>query len=162
MRRRTAIVFAGWILLALTTPTMAAQNQAGAAVEREANRLFTEIMSPFCPGRTLDTCPSPQAAELQQEIKAQLRAGATADDIWEGLYAAYGDQVRSVPRASGFNLLAWALPALFFVLGTALLIHRMRRRPATVTEAVTDPAEAMDPELEARLDTELAELESLT
>jgi cytochrome c-type biogenesis protein CcmH/NrfF len=161
MSRRKALLTACWALLSLFATPTAAQNQTEAAVNREANRLFDEIMSPFCPGRTLATCPSPQAAELQDEIKVQLHAGATADDIWEGLYAVYGDQVRSVPRASGFNLLAWAIPALFFLLGTAVLIRRISR-PLGATASSADLADGLDSELKARLDSELAELESLT
>jgi cytochrome c-type biogenesis protein CcmH/NrfF len=161
MSRRNALLMVCWALFSLFAPPTAAQNQTEIAVDREANRLFGEIMSPFCPGRTLATCPSPQAAELQDEIKVQLQAGATADDIWEGLYAVYGDQVRSVPRASGFNLLAWAIPALFFLLGTAVLIRRISR-PVGEAASSIDRADGLDSELKARLDRELAEIESLT
>jgi cytochrome c-type biogenesis protein CcmH len=162
MSRRTALLSAGCVLLSLIAAPIAAQNQTDAAVERGANRLFDEIMSPFCPGRTLATCPSPQAAEMRDDIKEQLRAGVTEEDIWESLYAIYGDQVRSVPRASGFNLLAWALPVLFFLLGAAVLIRRMRRTRRVESELAAEQTEGVDPELAARLDTELAELESLT
>jgi len=162
MSRRTALLSAGFVLLSLISTPIAAQNQTDAVVERGAHRLFDEIMSPFCPGRTLATCPSPQAAEMRDEIKDRLRAGATDDDIWESLYAVYGDQVRSVPRASGFNLLAWALPGLFFLVGAAVLIRRMRRLHGVESEPTGKQTESLDPDLAARLDTELAELESLT
>ena len=51
-----------------------------AAAENEgfAYDLASELMSPFCPGRTVSSCPSPQAGELIQWIQVQEAAGATA------------------------------------------------------------------------------------
>jgi len=131
-------------------------------VDQQASRLFDQVMSPFCPGRTLTNCPSPQADILRDGIKERLRAGATADQIWDELYAAYGDQVRSVPRASGFNLLAWIIPGLFFALGALLLIRWMRPRWHSMPGATVAEQQRLDPELEARLQSEMAELESVT
>ena len=34
-----------------------------------------ELMSPFCPGRTLADCPSPDAASLRMWIAVQAAAG---------------------------------------------------------------------------------------
>ncbi len=130
-------------------------------VDQQASRMFDQVMSPFCPGRTLTNCPSPQADILRDGIKERLRAGATADQIWDELYAAYGDQVRSVPRASGFNLLAWIIPGLFFALGALLLIRWMRPRWRG-TPTAPMPEQQLDPELEARLQSEMAELRSVT
>ncbi len=131
-------------------------------VDQQASRLFDQVMSPFCPGRTLTNCPSPQADLLRAGIKDRIRAGATPDDIWQELYAAYGDQVRSVPRASGFNLLAWIIPGLFFALGALLLIRWMRPRWHSMPGARVPEQQRLDPELEARLQSEMAELESVT
>ena len=130
-------------------------------VDQHAGRLFNQVMSPFCPGRTLTNCPSPQADILRDGIKERIRAGATDDQIWDELYAAYGDQVRSVPRAVGFNLLAWIIPGLFFALGALLLIRWMRPRWRS-TPAAPLPEQELDPELEARLQSEMAELRSVT
>ncbi len=131
-------------------------------VDQQASRLFDQVMSPFCPGRTLTNCPSPQADIMRAGIKERIRAGATADQIWDELYAAYGDQVRSIPRASGFNLLAWIIPGLFFVLGALLLVRWMRPRWRSTPVAPVPEQQQLDPALEARLQLEMAELESVT
>ncbi|UCG85025.1 MAG: cytochrome c-type biogenesis protein CcmH [Gemmatimonadota bacterium] len=130
-------------------------------VDRQASRLFDQVMSPYCPGRTLTNCPSPQAEVLRDGITERLRAGATPDEIWEDLYEVYGDQVRSIPRATGFNLLAWIIPGLFFALGALLLIRWLRPRWSGVEPATKAPAEPLDPELDERLQSELSELESV-
>jgi cytochrome c-type biogenesis protein CcmH/NrfF len=78
-----------------------AQDQA---VDTKANELFDEVMSPFCPGRTLANCPSPQAAALRDQIRERLVAGATGEEIVDTLYAAYGDIVLGAPRPRGRGL----------------------------------------------------------
>ena len=157
--------FAGIMVASLALAAISdsqAQTPTQQEVDQKAGRLFDQVMSPFCPGRTLSNCPSPQADVLRDGIKERIRAGAAADDIWEELYAAYGDQVRSVPRASGFNLLAWVIPGLFFALGTLIVLLWARPRWKRVTEARADDESQLDPELEARLRSEMAELESVT
>jgi cytochrome c-type biogenesis protein CcmH/NrfF len=158
--RRIHVMFAAFAALSLAADTQA-QTAAQQQLDRQAGRLYDQVMSPFCPGRTLTNCPSPQAQVLRDGIKDRLRDGATTDQIWDELYSVYGDQVRSVPRAAGFNLLAWILPALFFVLGAWLLIRWMRRGRRSTT-AATPGQEHLDPELEARLQLEMSELESVT
>jgi cytochrome c-type biogenesis protein CcmH/NrfF len=145
------------VLLAAGSLAQTSQEQ----VDREAGRLFDQVMSPFCPGRTLTNCPSPQAEVLRDGITERLRSGATPDEIWEDLYEMYGDQVRSVPRATGFNLLAWIIPGLFFALGAWTLIRWLR--PRWSRPQPVPPAESgqLDPELEERLKSELSELESV-
>ena len=146
-RAATIIVSLGLVAISGTHAQTPTQQQD---VDQQASRLFDQVMSPFCPGRTLTNCPSPQADILRDGIKERLRAGATADQIWDELYAAYGDQVRSVPRASGFNLLAWIIPGLFFALGALLLIRWMRPRWRS-TPAAPMPEVLLDPELDAEV-----------
>lgn len=156
---RAGVWLAGAAVLLAATGAVAQTPQE--EVDREAGRLFDQVMSPFCPGRTLTNCPSPQAEVLRDGITERLRAGATPDEIWEDLYEVYGDQVRSIPRATGFNLLAWMIPGLFFAIGAWLLI-RWLRQPQSVAKPAPQPqAEQLDPELEQRLQSELSELESL-
>ena len=131
-----------------------AQDQA---VDTRANELYDEVMSPFCPGRTLANCPSPQAAQLREQIKQRVAAGSTDEQIQDELYEVYGEVVLGAPRKEGFGLLAYVLPALFILAGAVVLVSwviSMKRAP--VTDAVV--ADALDPEARARLESEMSEL----
>ena len=140
--------------------TLAASSSAWAqdqAVDTKASELYDEVMSPFCPGRTLANCPSPQAAQLREQIKQRLAAGSTDEQIKEELYEAYGEVVLGAPRKEGFGLLAYILPALFILLGAVVLaywITSMKRAPAART-VVEDP---LDSQSRARLESELSRL----
>jgi cytochrome c-type biogenesis protein CcmH/NrfF len=150
------------LLLVTLTPPSSLLAQTDETVNREARIIFETVMSPYCPGRTISNCPSPQADVLKTEIKEKLASGQAADDIKEELYASFGDDLRTVPRAKGFGLLAWVVPGLGFLAGGWAIAVWMNRTK-TPQQTASDPVEiALDPESLARLDAEMNELESLT
>lgn len=70
---------------------------ANKAVDREAEELLstlsTDLMSPFCPGRTIASCPSSQARKLEERILAEAKSGKTRDQIEQALVADYGQDI---------------------------------------------------------------------
>jgi cytochrome c-type biogenesis protein CcmH/NrfF len=88
-----------------------------------------DLMSPFCPGRTLAACPSPQADELRQWILFQAAAGQSREQIEKVLFERFGDVMRQEPRAEGgWGISAYVIPVAGFLLGGALVafvIHRI-------------------------------------
>ncbi|HXV36068.1 MAG TPA: cytochrome c-type biogenesis protein CcmH, partial [Myxococcota bacterium] len=106
-----------------------------AAAEREgwAYELPKHLMSPFCPGRALADCTSPQAASLQLWLVVQEAAGRSRADVEAELFERYGDALRAAPRARGFGLTAYALPIAAFVAGgiaVAVFLRRQTRAAA--------------------------------
>ena len=144
---------------ALPVAVLAALYLAGpaAAVEEWAQRLNRDLMSPYCPGRTLSDCPSPRAAELRAWIREQERQGRTREDVEAQLERLYGEVVRSAPRAQGWGLTAYLIPAAAMLAGAALVAALLARRgaPAGDPGASTRTPTAVDPELEAIVDWEL-------
>src|SRR5262249_11145329 len=110
---------------------------------RQANELSRDLMSPFCPGRTLADCGSPDAAAVRQEIREALKTGEQPDEVRARIEARFGDHVVGVPR----QLLGWLIPIAALLAGAGALIWILRR-------AVRRPAPSprtLSPELEARL-----------
>ena len=69
---------AGQPVTAAPAPPVAS---ADAAVEAESRAIFTEVMSPFCPGLTLADCPSPDAFTMRGDIERRLKTGESRDAI---------------------------------------------------------------------------------
>ena len=129
-----------------------------ATIETQARRIFDTVMSPFCPGRLIANCPSPDAADLQEEIRGQLAAGISVNDIKNALYERYGDEIRSIPEARGFGLLAWVIPGAFFVVvGVLITVWIRSTAGASAVNAVSDAPE-LDAESEAMLAEELSKV----
>lgn len=50
-------------------------------VEQEAQKIAGTTMSPFCPGRTLADCPSPDAARWRDDARRWLREGKDTAEV---------------------------------------------------------------------------------
>ena len=145
--------------LAFVAALLLAVAPAAAAAEAPPTLqdLEDEIMCPVCPGETLEQSSSPAAQQVERFIAVRIRAGDSKQEIKDKLVAQYGPRILAAPPRKGFDLLAWILP-LAGTLGAALVIgfaawswSRRREPPG--------PAQPLDPELERRLDRELARID---
>jgi len=147
---RAAGLAALLLALAIAPAAHAAPGEAPAdpsAAPQWAYAITHELMSPFCPGRSLHDCPSPQADELRLWILTQAAAGASQDEVVETLYARFGEQLRSTPKAEGWGLTAYLLPAAFALLGLPLVYAILRRlaRSDAAPPAAAPPRDVAPP-----------------
>lgn len=146
------------ILIALSCLTLPLASFANTDNEVLAKEIFTEVLSPFCPGRALQDCPSTAASELKDEIKNDISNGKSKETILSELYDQYGDQISAVPRTRGVGLLAWLAPLLFAILGAAIITIWLRKKKVTNAPSAetTDTQSSLDPEMEERIRRELS------
>lgn len=134
----------------------------GSAAENETwgYALAHELMSPYCPGRTLAACTSEQAAELRQWILLQEAAGASREEVVGVLEQRFGDVIRSSPEAEGWGLAAWLLPGAALLVGAVAVAGVLRRMVAAPARPAPGPPGPRsvddDDELARRVDAEIA------
>ncbi len=134
--------------LALAAPAAASERHPSLA------ELEGQIMCPTC-HVTLDESSSPIAERIKAYIRTRIAAGDTESQIKARLVAQFGPAVLAAPPRRGFDLLAWWLPfAGLAVAVVAVSVGAWRWSRARA------PAEPLDPELERRLDEELARFEA--
>jgi len=154
MRLPVAFVFA--LLAALGSFASEARSDAKRSEAQSwSSELESELMSPYCPGRSLTECPSPQATELRLWIQSQERAGVPREAVEARLFDEFGDQLRHAPRADGFGLWAYLVPAGALLAGFAFVLVFLRRQRGAASEAAAAAPRLPDPDLERRLDEEL-------
>jgi cytochrome c-type biogenesis protein CcmH/NrfF len=146
----SALRFAALALLLASAGGAAAQAVSDTDIARRAHGISSDIMSPYCPGRTLADCPSPSAAAVRSEVRELLAAGATDGEVLQRLEARFGDAISGVPR----SVWGWALPVVLLALGLAGLALALRR----LSHSKRPEAVAVDPDLEADVDRELRDL----
>jgi cytochrome c-type biogenesis protein CcmH/NrfF len=133
----------------------ATDGEAAAEPEGWAYKVSHDLMSPFCPGRTLSACPSPKADELRRWLIDQEASGRSREDVEAELFENYGNVLLSAPLAEGFGLTAYVFPVIAFLAGGVVVVVFLRRQ-TRVTATPAPSSHAPDPELERAIDQELA------
>ena len=143
-------------LLALSVAVagvLAASVTAWGAEPPNAADLEAELVCPVCE-TTPDQSDAPVAQRMKAFIRERIAAGDTGEEIKDALVAQFGPGVLATPPKSGFGLLAWLLPLGALVGGAiavGLLVRAWSRRRAPPAAQA-----ALSPELEERVDEELA------
>jgi len=122
---------------------------------RQVQAIVRNTASPFCPGKTLDSCPSPKAGEWRREIREWVSEGVPESAIRDRLQARVPGFDLSIPPVKS----GWVIPLIALALSTGWLIamaRRFRRRRGSKQRV---EALARDHGLDARLDEELAALD---
>jgi cytochrome c-type biogenesis protein CcmH len=124
------------------------------------------IMSPVCPGRLIADCPSPEAEQLREIIRRQVKAGKSKQEIINYFVEVYGQGVLPAPPQKGFFLTAWYLPLALMLSGGGiiLILVRIWARAGREDAALVDgtpvpPQDPADLEYARRLDEELKEFD---
>lgn len=152
---------------ALVVTFVVALLAAGSAAASEQHptlaELEREIICPSC-HTTLDLSNSPIANRMRVFISARIAAGDTKSEIKSKLVDQFGEAVLAAPPKKGFNLLVWLLPFAGVTLGAVALAIVARRWSRTRAPASADPSSngraPIEPELERRLDEELARFDA--
>jgi cytochrome c-type biogenesis protein CcmH len=148
LHRALIPVLFGALLCAATPATEARAEEAGWSYE-----MWNDLMSPFCPGRTLADCPSDKAEELRRWIVDQEAVGRAPEEVQAEVLATFGDTVRQTPAPTGMGLAAYVIPILLFLAGGGLVGVFLRRQ--TRASPRPAPVVAVDPELQRELDEEI-------
>lgn len=112
------------------------------------------VMSPFCPGLTLDECPTDQSARLRSQLESMIRQGSTNREIDQWVVDNYGE----VALASPNKTFAWAAPVALAIAGLGLTVVLVSRLAGKDSDG--EPSERPEPKLDAD-DAELVEQDFL-
>ncbi len=168
MRVRRCLVGLVWILVLVSRPAPAlAQGIGGDTVVRgwddtQAQKLFGQLMSPFCRGLTLAQCPSPGADSLRQDIRARLARGESSQAITSAYAADWGEHMLGAPPVRDWGVLLWTLPGVLLLVGAGALsawLLRLRRRSVEAETAPEPGGVPVEPALRKRLEEELEAFE---
>lgn len=136
------------------------QEISRAELDKSAYRVYQQVFSPFCPGRSLNDCPSSKAHDLKMELREQLAQGVPEADVLEGVFAKYGDKYRAIPRYVGFGKLVWWIPLTFILLGGALVLRRATiKKQKAPSSASGEAMVLLNQELQEQIEQELSKLD---
>ncbi len=160
MSRRPLLRLGGFLVCLLLLATSAsAQDTSDTELLNRVYDLARQLYCPVCPNETLDACRTQACAEWREEIRQQMVAGQSDEQIIANFIARYGERVIGSPQDPTLRALSlitpWALAVIAVAVGGYTLWRwRLRGASETLAPAPAAPASG-DDEYRARLERDL-------
>lgn len=116
------------------------------AVERRLKALAEELRCLVCQNQTIADSSAPLAVDLRNQLRSQIAAGRSDDDIRGYMVERYGDFVLYRPPLRATTVLLWVGPFALVLLGAGIFFMVVRRRrgePSTVSVSRRGEIEAL-------------------
>ncbi|HXD29855.1 MAG TPA: cytochrome c-type biogenesis protein [Pyrinomonadaceae bacterium] len=127
--------FGFYLILLLGIPFLtAAQANSDAAFEERFRALTQQLRCLVCQNETLADSQAMLAADLKQQIREQMKAGKSDQEILAYLTARYGDFVLYRPPVKRSTYLLWFGPFVVLGAGLYLLFRYIRNRREQIQE----------------------------
>jgi cytochrome c-type biogenesis protein CcmH len=107
------------------------------ALQARYEELTHELRCMQCQNESLADSPVELAADLRRQVRDQLLAGKSDDEVRAWMVARYGDFILFRPRYSLRNAWLWGTPAALLLIG-ALVSWRVLRARAALLAADQD------------------------
>lgn len=151
----------GALLLALCVLAVPVLAQDTAVTDDDVNAIASRLYCPVCENIPLDTCGTPACIQWRAEIRAQLEAGQTPEQVVNDFVQRFGDRVVGTPQDPTLRALSlvtpWLLGALALIVAVSTLARwRQRRTTVAAPEGVASAnGGRSDDDYRARLETDL-------
>lgn len=107
-----------------------------AALEARVKALTSELRCLVCQNQTVADSTSPVANDLRDQVRTQLAAGKSEDEVKNYMTDRFGDFVLYKPRFKATTFALWAGPFIALAFAGALLVRRLRKTSAAHQAAV--------------------------
>ena len=147
-----------WILLFLIcwSPLFGSQSGQRETVSRIASNLMCRCGCPHLIGQCGDECGL--APQLIQKITEMVAAGQQEGQVYSAFETEFGASVLAVPKAEGFNLLAWILPFAVLLAGVVVIFVTVRKlRPDETLDEMEGKSGQIDEKYRKLLEKEVNE-----
>jgi cytochrome c-type biogenesis protein CcmH len=138
-------LFLSLLLLLLFLPAAVARDAQplgdDPAVEARLHKLSKELRCLVCRNESLADSPAGLADDLRREIREQIKAGKTDQEIIAFLQARYGEYILYRPRVTPMTYLLWFGPFVVLLAGLAVLFYYIKQRRDSIPE---EPLTAAD------------------
>jgi cytochrome c-type biogenesis protein CcmH len=100
------------------------------ALEARLKAMSQELRCLVCQNSTLADSDAPLAEDLRNEIRVQMRAGKSDQEIVDYLVARYGDFVRYRPPVNNVTAILWFGPFMLLLIG-GFVMYRVLKKQAS-------------------------------
>ncbi|MCG5513975.1 cytochrome c-type biogenesis protein [Ectothiorhodospira shaposhnikovii] len=109
-------------------------------LEQRYRAMLHELRCTVCQNQSLADSDAGLARDLRRELRDQLRAGATDEQIIDYMVARYGQFVLYRPPLSAATFLLWTGPFILLLIGLAALYLTARKSRQRDEQPIADAA----------------------
>ena len=167
MKRKLLFILAFVLAASLMTVMIvnAQDEQPRIPTDDEVNAVAKKLYCPVCPNTPLDVCETQACKDWRAQIRDQLAAGWSEQQILDYFVQQYGERVLGEPQRSGFTSMVWVLPLIAVLLGIVIVWQVLRswrlKRAEQVSSEISTPnsSDRISKELRALVEKELKEID---
>jgi cytochrome c-type biogenesis protein CcmH len=135
---RRSRLFLSLLLLCCIAPVVNAKEAQSSAddpvIEKRLMNLSQELRCLVCQNETLADSRADLAEDLRREIREQMKAGKTDQEIIAFLTQRYGDFVLYRPPVKPTTYLLWFGPFVLLLVGLAILFRYVKQRRDSIND----------------------------
>ena len=121
-------------------------------LEERVLNLSRELRCLVCQNETLADSRAELAVDLRNQVREQMKAGKSDEEIIAFLTARYGDFVLYRPRVRPVTYVLWFGPFILLLAGLVMLFRYVKRRRDVIVDTPLSPEQRR--QAKALLDTE--------
>jgi cytochrome c-type biogenesis protein CcmH/NrfF len=141
-RRVLAAAVAVAVLGLVAAGLWQAGRDRGGTLEQRTDAVAAELRCPTCQGQSVEMSRSEIAAAMRAEVRGQLAAGRTPEQVRDWFADRYGPAVLLDPPRRGVGMLLWLVPAALLGGGVVGTVAVVRRRAVSAAPAESGPVPA--------------------
>ena len=158
MKRKLLLILLSLIAIFFVA-TIVVSAQGKIPTDDEVNAIAKKLYCPVCPNTPLDVCETKACEDWRAQIRDQLTAGWSEQQIIDYFVAQYGERVLAEPQRKGFSSLVWMLPVLVVLFGLVMVWQVLKNWRSVRQPPILSPPQApVSPETIARIEKELREM----
>jgi cytochrome c-type biogenesis protein CcmH len=106
-------------------------------LEKRVLELSNELRCLVCQNQTIADSNADLAIDLRNQVREQMKRGATNEQIIDYMVERYGDFVLYRPPVKASTLLLWVGPFVLLLIGLFALFYRLSHRPTAAPAELT-------------------------
>jgi cytochrome c-type biogenesis protein CcmH len=137
--RAAFLMLASWLMLASAAPALDLNAMPTPALQQRYDDLTHELRCMQCQNQSIADSPVGLASDLRRDVREQIIAGKTDDEIRAAMVARYGNVILFRPPFNASTAWVWLVPFLLLVVGIYVTLRIVRQRSMMMATDHSDP-----------------------
>jgi cytochrome c-type biogenesis protein CcmH len=134
MSRKLRVVAVAMLLVSLRAPAVDITVLPNEQLQKRYEALTHELRCMQCMNNSIADSPVGLASDLRREVKEELIAGKTDDEIRAYMVQRYGNVILFTPAFNSTSAWVWLLPGVGLLAGLLIAVRIVRQRARLVEQ----------------------------